>query len=193
MGVDKRELRTAKWWRWRRDATAARTIECEHSHDGLCLISTSLAGLPVVLAEDACAACKRQDSPMTFNRVTCSKAIYVLRRSGNVSKIPSLLLDCVSPRPTGVGSQFEWIVQEYRSWLKWVGLAWVVRKGEDCGCNRLRSEMNVLSVSEVRNHRRGFARQIAVNWCLHFSAMWLFRVVYWLALWTLDRAIRRAK
>lgn len=56
--------------------------DCEHCKNGLCLISTELAGQGVAAAEDACQACVASKSPKSVNRVTISKAIYTLHLHG---------------------------------------------------------------------------------------------------------------
>jgi len=56
-------------------------MTCPHSQDGICLISTALAGTHVPLDDKACTACARQH-PQFVNEVTFSKAIHQLKKNG---------------------------------------------------------------------------------------------------------------
>jgi hypothetical protein len=47
-------------------------IECENRQDSACLLASSLTGKIVATTDAACAACCRDDSPRTFNKVICS-------------------------------------------------------------------------------------------------------------------------
>jgi hypothetical protein len=56
-------------------------MTCSHAQDGICLISTALAGTHVPLDDKACAACHRSH-PQFVNEVTFSRAVHQLRKNG---------------------------------------------------------------------------------------------------------------
>jgi hypothetical protein len=56
-------------------------MDCRHAQDGICLISTALAGMHTPLDERACGACSRSH-PQFVNEVTLSRAVYILKKNG---------------------------------------------------------------------------------------------------------------
>ncbi len=100
------------------------TEQCPHSRDGLCQISTNLAGLPVPLAEDACNACQLQQNPRAVNRVTCSKAIHARTLAGHIPT--EELLQCVQPPKDGVGTELERLIDRTRLFLAMIRLDWII-------------------------------------------------------------------
>lgn len=56
-------------------------MTCAHANDGLCLVSTALAGTHVPLDERACSVCVCKH-PQFVNEVTYGRAIYTLRMEG---------------------------------------------------------------------------------------------------------------
>lgn len=114
--------------------------DCPYKQGGLCQISSELAGLPVLVADDACAACQLQANPRAINRVTCSKAIHARQAAG---LIPTReLLDCISPPKQGVGTELSKLIERTQSVLAYIGLAWLIPNSDTCGCNTTRSRLN---------------------------------------------------
>lgn len=107
--------------------------DCQHFRDGLCAISTHMAGMDVPAAEDACAACMKEPQPMQRNHVTCSKAIYTLIMSQK--PVPPTLLAGVKKAPQqpagGPGTELERLI----SWFK--------KKNGKCGCGNRIKKMNM--------------------------------------------------
>ncbi len=147
-------------------------IDCPHKQDGLCQISTNLAGIPVPLADDACAACVLQKNPRTINRVTCSKAIHVQSISGLVPN--QELLDCVNPPKQGVGTELERLIERTRSILAFVRLDWIVPTSVNCGCNATRSRMNADGPAACIANRQFHASDILERWEKHFPPIRFF-------------------
>ncbi len=134
------------------------TEQCPHSRDGLCQISTNLAGLPVPLAEDACNACQLQQNPRAVNRVTCSKAIHARTLAGLIPT--EELLQCVQPPKDGVGTELERLIDRTRLFLAMIRLDWIIPTSEKCGCNAAKSRLNADGPTACVQNRRLHATEI---------------------------------
>lgn len=144
-------------------------ISCPHKQQGLCLVSTRLAGIPVPLAEDACRACFLQASPREVNRVTCSKAIYSRRQAG----LPVLqeLLDCVRPPEQGVGSELQRLIETTRQWLARLHWDWIIPAPISCGCGSVRSALNSDSPTQCWEKRSAYIQNMVQRWIAHQPAL----------------------
>lgn len=140
--------------------------DCPHKQDGLCQISTNLAGVPVPLADDACAACQLQANPRSVNRVTCSKAIHARTLAGLVPT--EELLDCVNPPKQGVGTELERLIDRARFILAVVRLDWIIPSSQQCGCNATKSRLNTDGPTACIASRRLHAAEIYVRWSKHW-------------------------
>lgn len=155
-----------------------------------------LAEMPVPLDEATCRACAEQDNPQAPNRVTCSRAIWALRNANR--KIDSELMQCVQSPSYGAGTELESIIIRCRNYAKWFGLGWLLDKGQGCGCNALRNEMNLIGITKCRDNACKIADAITASYVGRF---WLFRpfdfalrmlVVYVIGV-AIDRAELRLK
>jgi hypothetical protein len=145
------------------------TEQCPHSRDGLCQISTNLAGLPVPLAEDACNACQLQPNPRAVNRVTCSKAIHARTLAGLIPT--EELLQCVQPPKDGVGTELERLIDRTRHFLAMIRLDWIIPTSERCGCNAAKSRLNADGPVACVHNRRLHATEIYGRWLKHWSGV----------------------
>lgn len=145
------------------------TEQCPHSRDGLCQISTNLAGLPVPLAEDACNACQSQQNPRTVNRVTCSKAIHARTLAGLVPT--EELLQCVNPPKNGVGTELERLIDRTRRYLVMIRLDWIIPTSEKCGCNAAKSRLNADGPAACIQNRRLHTTEIYSRWLKHWRGV----------------------
>jgi hypothetical protein len=143
------------------------TIEqCPHSRNGLCQISTDLAGLPVLLAEDACSACQLQSHPRSVNRVTCSKAIHARTLAGLIPT--EELLQCVNPPKHGVGTELEHLIDRARLFLAMLRLDWIIPPSEKCGCSTAKGRLNADGPTGCLSNRRSHATEIYSRWLSHW-------------------------
>jgi len=138
------------------------TISCEHIQNGLCRISTELAGIEVPIAIDACMACQQQPNPRARNHVTCSKAIYELRKA-NLPVPHELFSDIKGHVPNdGPGTELGKLI----SWLWW--------PRKKCGrCASRIVKMNKWGPATCRKRRwliLAWLRQSAEKHGLPFSA-----------------------
>jgi hypothetical protein len=140
--------------------------QCPHSKDGLCQISTKLAGLPVPLADDACNACELQVNPRSVNRVTCSKAIHARTLAGLIPT--DELLQCVNPPTEGVGTELERLIDRTRQVLAMIRLDWIIPSSEACGCNTTKSRLNADGPTACLSNRRLHAAEIYDRWAKHW-------------------------
>ena len=140
---------------------------CRFNVNGVCTISTELAGMEVPIAADACRACIAAAHPQAINRVTCSKAIHT-RLIHGLPPTPKLL-ECVSPPQRGVGTELERMIAVTRRWLAWIGLGWILPEPgtAECGCQSLRTEMNLAGPVGCLDHRERYAQNMFDRWCSH--------------------------
>lgn len=124
--------------------------QCKYAQEGLCQISTLLAKKDVELDEATCSACEIQDLPKQINRVTCSRAIYVLRKAN--LPIPSNLETCIKAPSYGVGTELEKILNNLAKYPI-VGRYFQVNK-KKCGCENIKKLMNLWGYATVLKNRK---------------------------------------
>ena len=141
--------------------------DCPYKQGGLCQISSELAGLPVLLADDACAACQLQANPRAINRVTCSKAIHARTAAG---LIPSQeLLDCINPPKQGVGTELAKLIERTQTVLAFVGLSWLIPNADRCGCDTARCRLNAQDPTACLANVRVHTNDIYARWQRHLK------------------------
>lgn len=99
---------------------------------------------------------------MTANRVTSLRAAFVLRQAGVA--VPADLVAACRPNPEGVGTQFERLVAEAAEALDRVGLGWLAREEDGCGCAQMKQRLNHLSATQVERRIDEFVEQINGQW-----------------------------
>lgn len=106
---------------------------CPYKINNLCQVSTDLAGLPVLAADDACAVCCTQPNARNINYVTCSKAIYTLLQAGK--PVPDHLYKPIKDKVfKGPGTELKKLI----SWFVWN------KKVKNCTtCKNRESRMNL--------------------------------------------------
>lgn len=116
--------------------------KCEHEVNGLCMVSTELAGLEVPVASDACDACKKCERPQTVNHVTASKAIYTIRNNG--LHVPAELYRIVEPiRHEGPGTELKKLI------------SWFWSPAKKCSkCNDRERKMNLWGAGKCRERKK---------------------------------------
>lgn len=150
---------------------------CEHLKNGLCLISTNIAGIDVPAAEDACLACQQQKNPMAVNHVTSSKAIYTLHLAGKTA--PKELFTKVKGNAIvaqGPGTELEKLI----SWFK--------RKSKSCNCSSRIQKMNRWGPDECEKRMPTILR-----WLRHSAAKQKLPFVEQVAERLVKRAIKNAR
>lgn len=128
--------------------------ECPHLKDGVCMISTALAGMKVPAAADACAACARNEKPKQANRITYSKAVYTLYKSGKPipKKLTEKLRTMAGSAPaSGPGTELSNII----SWFK--------KANKTCGCSARIAKMNVWGPDKCEQNIDTIARWLKVG------------------------------
>lgn len=141
--------------------------DCSYKQDGLCQISSELADLPVLLADDACEACQLQPNPQAINRVTCSKAIHARKTAGLV---PSQeLLNCINPPKQGIGTELAKLIERTQLVLAYVGLAWLIPTSDRCGCDTARCHLNAQERTACLANVRAHADDIYTRWQQHLK------------------------
>jgi len=118
-------------------------VNCIHSKNNTCDISSKLANLDVPLDGKACTHCTADKKPCSENLVTIGRAMITLRK--NNLPIPKELVAKITPKPllSGPGTELKKLV----SWFVWL------RDVADCqSCYNREQQMNQWGPNECRKN-----------------------------------------
>lgn len=145
---------------------------CEFLQNGQCLISSTLAKLPVVIVEGVCETCLKQDNPMGVNPVTCSRAIYVQEQRLGRGRGDAALNKCATQSSDGVGTELAKLFASAQKLGKWFLLGYFFRVDKTkCGCDGLRYELNTLGLIHCTERKAEFVEKIASNYLKSFTQL----------------------
>lgn len=152
-------------------------MSCPHLKNGLCQISTKLAGIDVPAAKDACAACLLQKNPMAINHVTSSKAVSTLLLAGKPA--PRELFTGINGNlivAQGPGTELEKLI----SWFK--------KANKKCNCSARIQRMNKWGPDECEKRMPTIMR-----WLRHSAAKQKMPFIDLVAERLIKRAISNAR
>lgn len=113
-------------------------MECNSLKNGQCMVASEIAGEIAIASASTCAACQKDENPMTANKPTCGLAIVALHNAGHFDrKEHHYIVECaIHPVKGGPGTELERI------------LSWAFKKSEGCDCDAHKSAMNVWGPDE---------------------------------------------
>jgi hypothetical protein len=134
-------------------------MECNSLKNGQCMVASEIAGEIAIASASTCAACQKDENPMTANKPTCGLAIVALHNAGHFDrKEHHYIVECaIHPVKGGPGTELERI------------LSWAFKKSEGCDCDAHKSAMNVWGPDECEKRMRHRAVAAAA-----FAALTLF-------------------